>query len=334
MITSSREKRLGFKSISLKTVNRRIADSLLTDYNRKIKNKTSIDGNSQPRKLLNLKAAFELYKTDRANTTREYDSKTIDAYMISINKLIESCGDKPIDNYTREDYHTFVYYLDGNSQNTKSIRTKNIYSLFNWLVREEYLNRNPFKRVKEIQKDLIIRTPAEIKLFLEYARTTKFYDQVRFQLLAAARLNETLSLKRKWINKKYIRLWAKGNKFREIPILKEMQNLLDVIEIPDDPEAYVFSFTKDSVWRFYQRVRQHDSLAGFHSHDLRSYMLSKFANEGRPMQFVKDYAGHTSIKTTEKYYIRIKQEKVRESFDEIKDFSEINFDRMQNKDTQ
>ncbi len=60
----------------------------------------------------------------------------------------------------------------------------------------------------------------------------------------------------------------------------------------------------------------------FHSHELRSYTLSKLANDGRAIQFVQKYAGHTSIKTTEKFYIRIEQKAV------TKDFQDFNFDEL------
>ena len=327
--TSPREVRLGYKSFSTKCENKRLADQILVSVNKKIKNTTfekAYQGR-QPAYNITIDKAFELYCQDRENTAGVYDIKTIKAYQESIRILKQTCGDKNILEYDKQDYSEFVNSLQkkGNSVNTKSIRTKHIYSLFNWLVKEEYIPRHCFKRVREQPKDLIIRTEPEIKKLLEFAGTTKFYDQVRFQLIAAARLDETLSLKKSYIKKDYIKLWSKGNKFRTIIILPDMRRLLASIKLPEADGGLVFPFSKDAVWRFYERVRKNTGL-DFHSHELRSYTLSKLANDGRAMQFVRQYAGHASIKMTEKYYIRIDQKAVSDNFKNIT-FNELEWQK-------
>ncbi|MHB1686117.1 MAG: tyrosine-type recombinase/integrase [Ignavibacteriaceae bacterium] len=61
----------------------------------------------------------------------------------------------------------------------------------------------------------------------------------------------------------------------------------------------------------------------FHSNDLRKYCLSELANHGVAINFVKEYAGHNSINTTLKYYIRVDEKKMKTEIDEKVNFGTI-----------
>lgn len=164
------------------------------------------------------------------------DSKTVESYNIALNKFTSICGTKPVNDYTREDYHKFVNELDCSSQNTKSVYTKRIYALYNWMLKERIVTTNPMKRVQEKQKEFKIKTKEEIDSIIEHSRKTKFYWLVRFQSIGGFRISEVISTRVKDIEKDIIRVIRKGNVPNYIPITQRMKNLLSEMPIPENPD--------------------------------------------------------------------------------------------------
>lgn len=310
-LTTKEQEILQRKNFSTGTANKREANDLLKET----KDEIRLIGKApkpQPKLDLTLSQAFELMKEDRANTKGAYSVKTTEGYDESIKKVVAACGDKFIWEFDRNDYHTFINSIAG-IQNTKATHSRRIYALFNFLVREKYLTENPFKRVSEKQKEVIIKTKEEMTALLEYSKKTKFYWYVRFQKESAFRMNEVLTTTVDKIEKNIIRVTRKGNIPNFIPIIKRMRKLLSEMPMPD--EGRLFPFSTDAVWRFFKRFRVK---TGIHivSHDLRKYMLSEMANSGVSINYTKDYAGHKDIKTTLKYYVRSDKMKMAEDIDE------------------
>lgn len=300
------------KPFSTKTKVKREAETILSQFEKKLERAKKVDLlHIEADKILTLSEAFELYKQDRANTGEAFSNLTIGNYDNALKYFIPAVGDKEIYLYGKTDYHTFIHSMDvlyrGRkiSQNTKAVYSKCIYALFQWLLKEKYILENPMKRVREEQKEFKIISDDELTEIRKYAKTTKFDKIITFMILSAFRANEAICFKYSDIQGDLIKVKRKGSKFDSIIILPEMREFLKTIDKPDNINAPVFGIGYDSLHRFWLRMKESAKIrADVVPHDLRKYCLSKMANAGKPINFVQQYAGHTDMKTTLKYYIR------------------------------
>lgn len=305
------------KPVSSKTVNRRDAERKLKEFEKDLQQRHLEDNFKLPgdRNLL-LSDVFKLYVQDRANIGKQYSPLTLESYKIALDKYFyPSCGDKKLYLYGRDDYHQFVSAMAGISQNSRAIYTKRLYALFKWLAVEGYIHGNPMKRVEEEEKEFRILSCDEFYTLLDYASKSKYYYLVKFLALSAFRIQEALNIKSSDIEEKIIRVKGKGSKYASIPITAEMREFLEnELPVPEDKDALIFPHSYDMVHRFWVRLRKATGLECT-VHDIRKYCLSEMANSGVPINFVKNYARHSDIKTTLKYYIRVDASKMTDEID-------------------
>ena len=255
--------------------------------------------------------AYELMKQDRANTKGAYSQKTTAVYEVITGIMRETFGDKLVHEYDRNDYHYLVNSLTI-KHNSKAAYIKKINAVFNFLVREKYLKENPFKSIQMVKREVVIKTKEEVDKLLDFSQGTKFYWFFRFQIASAFRINEVLTTTREKIEHDIIRVTRKGNVPNYIPILEVMRELLNEMPLPD--KGLLFPYSYDEV-RYILLKFEKETGISFVSHDLRKYMLSAMASAGVPMKFTMDYAGHTDIKTTNAYYVRLEKKKMAEIID-------------------
>ena len=312
---------LARKSFSTKLKNKKAAQHELKIINNKIKdirqrskiNKTK----TVEYKLTDL---YDKFKTDRKNTGNELSPGTIENYDKAFKYFYSVLPDKNVPEYNREDYNTFVSSMDEISQNSRSIYTHSVYALFRWMVLEEYINKNPMKRVSEETIEFTVLTRKEISRILTFAKTTKYYYLIKFMILSGFRQQEAAAFKLTDVKKNYIRVHGKGNKFARIPLTNEMNIFLDSLPDPDASGDPLWPFSKHQLYRFWKRVEKETGIKAT-SHDLRKYCLSELANSGVSINFTKTYARHSDIKTTLKYYIETDLKKMSEQINERVNFN-------------
>jgi integrase len=281
--------------------NRKDAEKLQRLFDIKLEEKKKTVGKIADYPSLNITQAFDLFKRYKENIGKKLSPLTIESYETALNKyFIPACQDKDIKSYTRHDYNSFIKAMERRSQNTRSIYSKRINALFNWLESEQYIIKNLMRRVAEENLPIKFHTKEEIKAFLEYSDKTKFKFMTRFQLLSAFRIHEVLKVTASNIKDNHIDITGKGNKHASIPILKEMRGFL--LQLPiKEPDERLFPFSQDAAWRFFTRASKKLKIK-FESHDLRKYCLSEMANSGVPINFTAQY-GRITIATAQKYYI-------------------------------
>jgi integrase/recombinase XerD len=304
------------KPFSCKIKNERQAELYRKDYERELTKKENEQLVRVPENAgMLFSEAFELYKQDRRNSGKELTEGTITTFKIAFKHLYGSCGDKPVYKYTREDFNIFVRDMDNLKQNSRATNAVKVNAVFNFLVKEKYLNENPFKHIQAKWNVFEVLSDAQIKTIREYASQTKFADLVDFQLLTAFRLDEAKNVNAKNIKDGRIMVKAKGGHMRSIPISDELKIWLDnyyrKMNIAPESDELLFKYKRHCANEFWRRVNKNCGLKkGIASHALRKYTLSKMANAGIPINFVKEYAGHTDIKTTLKYYIKNDLDKI------------------------
>lgn len=301
-----------------------------TDFSTRIKNKREAEEYYKIFKQKLQEQKFDVLKNEtllstvlrqyfiaRKSVGRQYNTGTQKTYERAMKYLIEACGDKDVKQYTKKDYYTFVEYLGERTNNTKSVYTRCMYALFNWLKKEEYIEKNNFERIREQTKKFDILTPEQVTQILDYAKKTKFYHAIRFMLITGFRVHEVCKLQKKDIQEDRIFVFGKGAKNSYIPKVTAVQLIFDEIDINNMlPDDYVFPISKHALWRFWQRMREVTGLNQFVIHDLRKYCLSHMANSGVNPYFLMNYARHTDIKTTLKYYLKADMQRMNEEIEQ------------------
>jgi integrase len=110
----------------------------------------------------------------------------------------------------------------------------------------------------------------------------------------------------------------KDKDMRVVPLTRETVNILTQLQsIARDGQVYVFVNSKgpsqglpvksQNVWRDFQAIRRKAGLPKCSIHDLRkSYCTNLSA--AVPMHIVKELAGHSDIRTTQRYYVKVQPE--------------------------
>lgn len=299
----------GVVQVSTKTKNRKEAEEKLKEIEYKmliLKHETVVKKSEYL--FTNL---VNIYFEAKRSSGISINKTTQESYNYAIKMFVEACGDKWVYEYVKADQYKFLQYLgDDRAQSTKSSYLKWIYAIFRWFEKEHYIKHNPFERIREKQKVFSVLSDEEVKVILDYAKGTKFYYPVKFMLLTGFRINEVCNLKNKDIKNNTIYVFGKGSKEVYLPIIEQVKALLNEIHDPTKPEELIFDISKDSMWRFWQRMRKATGLHEYVVHDMRKYCLSHMANCGVNPYFLMHYARHTDIKTTLKYYLQVDNNKL------------------------
>ena len=113
--------------------------------------------------------------------------------------------------------------------------------------------------------------------------------------------------------------WTPKDKdMRVVPLPREAVNILTKLHSAAcDGQVYVFVISKGvsqglpvkstNTWRDFQAVRRKAGLPKFSIHDLRKNYCTNLS-AAIPMHVVRELAGHSDIRTTQKYYLKVQPE--------------------------
>ena len=193
------------------------------------------------------------------------------------------------------------------------------------------MGNNPVVGVKHPQMDIIkVRylTKAEIKRLLEAihrAKDWEFGGLVQAYLNTGARRNELLSPLFTWENvdfhNRQILVQGKGKRKRYIPMNTRLYGILETLQ--KDGYKHPFEYKPDYVTRRVQKYYREAGIKGANLHSLRKTFGSLLLQYGNvDLYTVSKLLGHSSVTTTEKYYVDLLDENYRSSvgaMDEILD---------------
>jgi integrase/recombinase XerD len=260
---------------------------------------------------------------------------TLLLYKNAIRNLDSLFGYKPIKSINLIDIEQYKSKrLKTISPVTLNIELRTIRAFFNYCVQFNLLSHNPLCKLSQIriqEKKLLIFTSSEINLILGNINHKKLKQIVSIGAYTGMRLNEILTLKYSSINlsEKIIEIINTGSfatktkKNRIIPIPDTLLNELNVLFIDTDndtpilvdPESYIFSsdgkapFNKSYVTRKFKTLLRKQNLnEDLHFHCLRHTYFSNLSRLNVPVNYIKELAGHSSIKTTEIYLHNFRQD--------------------------
>ncbi|HZK43857.1 MAG TPA: tyrosine-type recombinase/integrase [Syntrophomonadaceae bacterium] len=261
---------------------------------------------------------------------------SVDWYRLMLDKFLEYSNqfDIEFDTMTTPEARQYINWLQNqNNRENKPYRDnaingfiRGVKVFFNFLYEDEYIEKNPFAKVKQIKTDkVIIETfkPEEIKKMLNQFDRSSYYglrDALLIRLLydTGLRISEALSIKIDDIdlNRSLIKVFGKGHKERVVPFGRNVKReILKFLirrrkEIPKQvDEGYLFS-TKDglplSSRNVLRKIKEIGSKAGIEGkrlspHTFRHSFAKTYLMAGGDVISLQTIMGHSKLETTRKY---------------------------------
>ncbi|MCE1164575.1 MAG: site-specific integrase [Bacteroidetes bacterium] len=273
-----------------------------------------------------------IYLSELRNEVMKYVTanlgfKTADAYKNTFNQLLHIIGDKPIKLITSAEIeHYKVTRAEAIAKSTANMDLIRVGAIFNIAIRFQWLESNPVKNVKRFkipQKEIIAIPDNEIELILNNTEHPKLKNFILFGLMTGCRRNEIVNIQWKDIDlrERILTIRNKPNfvtktgRIRLIPIsdsleslIKKMQNNEGNILSFRNPESYVFDNGKGYKYSvaymgnvFKNTIKKLNLDSRYSMHSLRRTFITKLIKSGVPINYVKELAGHSDIKTTTAY---------------------------------
>ena len=278
-------------------------------------------------------------------TSDNLQKSTSQIYRRVLNDMLRIIKNKPVKLITNSDIENYKSVrLKEVSKTTVNIDLKTLKAIFNLALKWDWINENPLRYVKQIsiaQKERLCFNDIELKVLLNNITDPLLKNIVMFGLFTGCRLNEIINIQIKDIdlNERVLIIRNKENfktktgKNRQIPISDSLYSMLiDLLSITPDsnvfqfsiPEEYLFSnarhrrFDKSFISKKFKAVlRQIKFPEKFHFHCLRHTFITNLIKSGVNINYVKEIAGHSDIKTTMNY-IHIITNDLREAVNKIR----------------
>ena len=254
---------------------------------------------------------------------------TLTYYNLMLQKLLASI-EKPLQNYTTSDIREWLLlYKETGVSNVTVNNVRRIFnSFFSWLEAEEYILRNPMRRIHRVKEEYQVKkaySEWEIERLRVYLKDN-LRDRAIFELLLSTgmRLSELQALNRGDVDfsEREIIVFGKGAKQR-IVYFNDATNLFlqDYLEsrTDDNPALFVQEKRLDGKWERLGKsgvstaVRMWGRRAGVenvHPHRFRRTMATRALRAGMPIEQIQVLLGHSSIETT-RIYAKVNQDDVK-----------------------
>lgn len=209
---------------------------------------------------------------------------------------------------------------DGTSPTTVSTELKILKTLFNYGVKNSMIGKNPANGVVVLnQKNNKIRflNADEIKKLLQIIKqddNIDFYYLVEAYLKTGARRSELLPPLFNWDNidildKTVLFRGIKKNKDRWIPFHDTLNKIFLIIK--KSGSKHPFDYKPNYVTHKIQYYYKLAGIKGANLNSLRKSFGSRLLQEGESIFMVSKLLGHSTVKTTEKYYADYKDDNYR-----------------------
>ena len=263
------------------------------------------------------KTLLDLFIT--ANTVEGCSKKSIKYYLYILNCFFNSFN-KSVKNISTDDIRNYlnIYFKNSSISKTSIDNIRRVIStFFSWLEEEDYIRKNPVKRIHKIKTLKSVKqayTDENIENLKDSC--TSLRDKVIIELLASTgiRVGELVLLNKDSIdfeNKQCIVL-GKGNKQRQVYFdSKTKIHLLNYLNsrIDDNNALFVSLFKPFSrlqisgVEIMLRKLGCKTSISKVHPHRFRRTLATKAISKGMPVEQVQILLGHTKIDTTMHYAI-------------------------------
>ena len=225
-----------------------------------------------------------------------------------------------------------VYLSDfGNKHNygkaSMDLQRRMLSSYFSWLYDEDYILRNPIKRIHKIKTEKRVKTvltDEEIETLRDNCKNMRNLVIVELLCATGMRVGELVNLDRRDIDfdKRECIIFGKGSKERtayfDAKVKIHLRKYLESRD--DDNEALFVTLRKPhdrlqigGVEAIVRKMGRELGIRNVHPHKFRRTMATKAIDKGMPVEQVQKLLGHTEINTTMTYAM-VSQNNVKSSY--------------------
>ena len=272
-------------------------------------------------------AMLELFLT--AKKVEGCSSKTIKYYQYAIAAFLKTVGVQ-LSDITTDDIRSYLNRMfdGGKASNVSVDNTRRILSsFFAWLSEEDYIIRNPMKRIHKIKTMKPVREAYTDEMVETIkAACTSMRDLAIIELLSSTgmRVGELVRINKADVDfeKREIIVLGKGNKQRRVYFdAKTKLHLKNYLSSRLDENGALFvsrfaPFNRleiSGVEIVLRKIGVKTNLSKVHPHRFRRTLATKAIDKGMPVEQVQILLGHAKIDTTLHYAI-VDQNNVRNSY--------------------
>lgn len=254
-----------------------------------------------------------------AKSVQGCTKRTLNYYRLILRQFFDFMNDKPVNQVTTNDIRYFFAVKkerDGNKDSEINNKRRVLSSFFAWLYEEEYIQKNPMVKIKQIRVEKRVKKPfKDVELErLRYGAA----DDIRLTALlevllsTGCRISEVSGMNRKDLEGDEIIVYGKGKKERTVYLNAKAKLALErYLATREDENAAMFvssdkPHSRLLVSRMGQEIRQLGQSCGVidtHPHKFRRTAATMALNRGMPIEQVQMMLGHESIETTTLYAI-------------------------------
>jgi len=236
---------------------------------------------------------------------RKYSPNTIKTYRLNLFEALNHISIELEDNKYTIDLIPYRMQLIG--KNKKTIYKKiSIFRSFTHYLRDQEIDIN-LKNDENIKISKTLPKPIASRYIIEALDICDSDDKILLTLLytLGLRISELTNLKIKDIQNGWVRIYAKGGKIREIPLLNEVETALKQYIDERKPVVYVFENNRvkynDNQLRY--KLTKVFKKIGIKAtpHQLRHSFATDLLNQGARISDVSELLGHSSLETTQIY---------------------------------
>lgn len=284
---------------------------------------------------LYLKEYLTIQKNVSNHTILAYKYTFKDLFLFCVNFKNMKVNNITLDIFSKEIIIEFLEYLEKNKQNsiaTRNNKLKNICTFLKFIYPYESEKMLQFQHIfniplkKNIEKPIEYMTIDVLKLLLNQPNISTINGRRALTLLATlydtgARVSELINLKVRDVkfDKKSttVKLFGKGNKIRIVPIIGNTSDLLMQYfkehNLENNPNSYIFlsklkkPLTEPGIKYIIEKYRiLSEKLSplvpkSINPHMFRHSKAMHLLESGVNYIYIRDFLGHSNIKTTEIY---------------------------------
>lgn len=299
--------------------------------------------------ITSLLAEYDLVEHKELPTTEVVTDEHILKYFLA-SKKISGCSEKTILQYKYHivkflDYvnkkvvevttNTIRYYLAylGSKANTNcyidNVR-RVLNSFFQFCENEEYIIKNPCKRIEKIKYYTEMKQPytdTEAELLRKACKTPREKALIDVLFSTGIRREELTKIKLTDMNlqDRSIKIHGKGGKFRTVYFSARCELAIkDYIDSKKFSSDYLFSSEKQTTQdhklcggalaKAVKLIGANAGVTNVHCHKFRRWFGTYMANRGVPLQDLKEMMGHANVNVTNAHYTYANSERIKTNY--------------------
>ena len=253
-------------------------------------------------------------------------ASTIRFYRLTLKRLLDNM-DKRVDKITTEDLRQYLtdYQRENNSSKTTIDNIRRIFSsFFAWLEDEDYILKNPVKRIHRVKKGKVVKeilSDENLEVLRDNCESMRDLAIVELLISTGIRVGELVNLNISDLNfnERECVVFGKGGSERVVYFdARTKIHLLEYLnQRTDENPALFVSFRKpynrlgvNGVESRLKSIGSKSNITNVHPHKFRRTMATNAIDKGMPIEQVQKLLGHTKIDTT-MHYAMVNQNNVK-----------------------